>query len=83
LEAVDGDSASIFFMFPLCEAGLTAAFVPAEAAVVALVAFVFSTEMADRGLSGFLPPESEDVADPVAGALLPFCCFATDFPFFF
>jgi hypothetical protein len=78
---VDGDSASIFFMTLACEAGLIGGFVPAEAAAEGLVAFFFSAEMEERGLVRLFPAEFEDVADPAAGALLVFCCFATDFRF--
>jgi hypothetical protein len=54
LETVDGASASVFLLTLVCEAGLIGAFVPAEAAVLALVLFVFSAEMEDRGFGGVL-----------------------------
>ena len=57
------------------------AFVPAEADGGGLEGLFFFAEMDGRGLVGLFPAEREDVTDPVAAALLAFCCFATDFRF--
>ena len=72
---------AVSFTSLLCEVGLIGAFVPAEADGGGLVGLFFSAEMDGRGLVGLFPAEREDVTDPVAAALLAFCCFATDFRF--
>ena len=72
---------AVCFTSLLWEVGLIGAFVPAEADGGGLEGLFFFAEMDGRGLVGLFPAEREDVTDPVAAALLAFCCFATDFRF--
>ena len=80
---MDGGSVpcAVCFTSLLWEVGLIGAFVPAEADGGGLEGLFFFAEMDGRGLVGLFPAELEDVTDPVAAALLAFCCFATDFRF--